>query len=202
MSQHYQPQGQPQQHTQYQQPAKSQGQPAQQTPTQQTQHSPTQQPQQLQQPQQWEGTLTQSLSQEKQLALQQFFEAEKVCEWCAQRCADHGQEMAMCLRLCRDVANIASLNATFVARDSPYADRLVQLFIDTASECAQECSQHSHAHCQDCARVLGQAIEAAQTLSQSLGSPKQPLAGTQQTVTGSQQTATGPQQTQTPAGQY
>jgi len=119
-----------------------------------------------QQPQS-EGSLEQSLPQHLQHALQQFNEAAKVCEWCAERCVGEGPGMAACLRLCRDVADIASLNARFIARDSPYGTELARLFINAAQACAQECSQHSHPHCQDCARVLGQAIQSTQQLLQS-----------------------------------
>jgi len=115
-----------------------------------------------------EGRLDQVLSQEMQRALQQFVEAAKVCEWCADRCVGEGQMMAECLRLCRDVADIASLNARFVARDSSFGPELAETFIRAARACAQECAQHQHAHCQDCASVLGQAIETVQNMLGSL----------------------------------
>jgi hypothetical protein len=127
-------------------------------------------PQQGQQRQQMEGTLDQALSSEMQQGLQLFFEAAKACEWCAERCVGEGPQMAECLRLCRDVADLASLNARFVARDSVFGPELAQLFITTAQECAQECAQHSHQHCQECARVLGQAIETTQNMLQSFQS--------------------------------
>ena len=135
-----------------------------------SQHQQFEPPQSTAQPQQGRTSrqLEQALSPELQQALQQFVEAAKVCEWCADRCADEGRMMAECLRLCRDVASIASLNARFVARDSSFGPELAQTFISAARACAMECAQHEHQHCQDCARVLGQAIETTQRMLQSL----------------------------------
>jgi hypothetical protein len=146
-----------------QQPGQTQ--PQQMSAGQQGQHG-----QQTRQGQQMEASLEQAVPQEMLQALQQFNQAAKVCEWCADRCTGEGQEMAECLRLCRDVADVASLNARFIARDSSFGPDLAQLFISVAEECARECSQHSHGHCQDCARVLRQASQSTQRLLQSLQS--------------------------------
>lgn len=129
--------------------------------------------------QQMGGTLDQALSPEMQRGLQQFFEASKACEWCAEQCIDEGPEMSECLRLCRDVADIASMNARFISRDSVFGPELAQLFIKTAEECAHECSKHSHEHCQQCARALTQAIQTTQNMLnsfQSVGTQQNPSA--------------------------
>lgn len=130
-----------------------------------------------QQGQQIGGTLDQALSPEMQQSLQQFFEASKACEWCAERCIDEGPQMSECIRLCRDVADIASMNARFISRDSVFGPELAQLFIQTAEECAQECSRHSHEHCQQCARSLTRAIQTTQNMLNSFQS-----VGTQQSL--------------------
>jgi len=117
-----------------------------------------------------EGTLEQSLPQVMQRALEQFERAAKTCEWCAERCIGEGSAMAECIRLCRDTADIASINARFVARDSSYGPELAQQFVTIARACAQECAQHQHPHCQQCAQVLSEAIRATQQLLQSLPS--------------------------------
>jgi hypothetical protein len=115
-----------------------------------------------------EGTIEQSLPREMQAALEQFQNAATVCEWCAERCVGEGPMMAECLRLCRDVADIASLNARFVARDSPYGPELAEHFIRIAEACARECAQHQHPHCQDCARLLRDAVRTTEGLLQWL----------------------------------
>lgn len=160
-------------------------------PAQQVQ-SP-QQGQQFQSGQQSDGTLEQSLLPEMQQALQQFFEAAKVCEWCADRCAEEGQGMAECIRLCRDVADIASLNARFIARDSAAGPELAEVFTRFAQECARECARHPHGHCQDCARVLGQAVQSVQQMLQSLQSAGGEQQLTQQVGSGGMQSQQGMQ---------
>jgi len=133
-------------------------------------------------PQQGAGmqtSLDQTLPPGMQQSLEQFFEAMKVCEWCAERCADEGPGMAECIRLCRDVADIASLNARFVARDSAYGPELARSFVSVASACAQECARHQHGHCQDCARVLGQATQTVQRMLQSFQQGQQGQQGQQ-----------------------
>ena len=67
-------------------------------------------------------------------------EAAEMGEWCADQCADHGKGMARCLRLCRDVADLASL----CARGSEFNSQVAE----ACEACAEECEQHDHDHCQ------------------------------------------------------
>jgi len=46
-------------------------------------------------------------------------------EWCADECLGD-EEMEECARLCRDVADIASLHARFMARNSNYSKQLAE----------------------------------------------------------------------------
>nr|WP_233341106.1 four-helix bundle copper-binding protein [Haloprofundus sp. MHR1] len=91
-------------------------------------------------------------------------EATEVCEWCADECAGEGEEMARCLRLCRDVADIASLHARFMARDSNYSTELAEVNAGVAEECAEECDRHDAEHCQVCADVLRECAESCRNL--------------------------------------
>jgi hypothetical protein len=108
--------------------------------------------------------LEEAFSEDMQIALQDFVEAVKVCEWCADQCIDEGPQMAGCIRLCRDVADIASLNAQLLSRDSVFSPRATELFISAAEACAQECAQHHHRHCQACAEVLQRAVGTSQRM--------------------------------------
>lgn len=106
-----------------------------------------------------------SLSEEQQDCVEICTEASEVCEWCADECAGHGEEMARCVRLCRDVADIASLHARFMARDSDYSGQLGEICADACEECADECEQHDHDHCQVCAEVLRECAESCRSMS-------------------------------------
>ncbi|MDG5776597.1 four-helix bundle copper-binding protein [Haloarculaceae archaeon H-GB2-1] len=120
-------------------------------------------------------TLDEALTTEMQQALQATHRAVLACEWCADRCADHGPEMAECIRLCRDVADLGSLSERSIARDSVYGPAIAEEFIAAAQECAQECARHQHRHCQACAQELSRAISATQQMLTSLGQSGQQL---------------------------
>ncbi len=92
-------------------------------------------------------------------------EAAQVCEWCADESADGGEGMARCIRLCRDVADIASLHARFMARNSGYSEDLAELCADLCEECAEECEQHDHDHCQACAEILPKCAESCREMA-------------------------------------
>lgn len=113
-------------------------------------------------------TLDQALTGEMRAALDAFVHSTEVCEWCAERCIDHGPEMAECVRLCRDVADLASLNAQLIARDSVFGPEAAEVFVAAADACAQECSRHPQSHCQECADVLWRAVQTVQSMLASL----------------------------------
>jgi hypothetical protein len=113
--------------------------------------------------------LDEAISNEMSVALYDFVESAKACEWCANRCIDEGPQMAECIRLCRDVADLAVLNVQLLARDSVFGPEAAETFISAAEACASECAQHSHRHCQECAAVLDRAIESTRSMLASFG---------------------------------
>lgn len=119
-------------------------------------------------------TLDEALTGDMRLALHDFVQSATVCEWCADQCIDEGVHMANCIRLCRDVADLAMQNVRFMARDSSFGPDLAEAFMVAAEECARECGKHQHAHCQDCASVLRRAIDSTRGLLETLDQPEQP----------------------------
>ncbi|XVH32121.1 four-helix bundle copper-binding protein [Haloferacaceae archaeon DSL9] len=105
------------------------------------------------------------LDDEMQNCLDNCLEAAQACEWCADACAGEGEEMADCIRLCRDVADIATLHARFIARDSAFESDLAGVCADACEECADECEQHDHDHCQVCAEVLRECAETCRSMA-------------------------------------
>ena len=125
-----------------------------------------------------DGTLEDGISDEMRVVLHDFINAANVCEWCAAQCLDEGPHMAECIRLCRDVADIASLNTQLLTRDSTFGPEAAELFVRAAEECAQECAQHQHRHCQECAEVLPRAARSTRKMLASFGegAPQHPPA--------------------------
>ena len=95
------------------------------------------------------------------------FEAAQACEWCADECADLDDDMAGCIRLCRDVADVATLHARLMARDSAVESDLARTCAELCEECADECAAHDHDHCRTCADVLRECAESCRTVTSS-----------------------------------
>lgn len=140
--------------------------------------------------------LEEGLTDEMRVALHDFIQSATACEWCAERCIDHGPEMAECLRLCRDVADLATLNAQLIARDSVFGPEAAQVFANAAEACAQECSRHSHRHCQECAEVLSRAVRSTRKMLNSFGQQGGMAVQGQQPGGGGLQSQPQPQQSQ------
>ncbi|WP_247729279.1 four-helix bundle copper-binding protein [Halovivax limisalsi] len=92
-------------------------------------------------------------------------EAAQACEWCADECIGMGEEMARCIRLCRDVADLTSLHARFMSRNSGYSAELAEICADACEECADECEQFDHEHCQVCADKLRDCVDSCREMA-------------------------------------
>lgn len=125
--------------------------------------------------------LEEAINDEMRVALHDFVESATVCEWCAEQCIDEGPQMAECLRLCRDVADLASLNIQLLSRDSVFGPEVAEVFAEAAEACGRECAQHPHKHCQECAEVLDRATRSTRKMLASFGGsqPAQMPAGGQ-----------------------
>lgn len=93
------------------------------------------------------------------------FEATQASEWCADECIDEGPEMARCIRLCRDVADLTTTHARFMARESGYSSELAETCAALCEECADECHRHDHEHCQVCADVLRECADSCRDMA-------------------------------------
>lgn len=94
------------------------------------------------------------------------FEAAQACEWCATECIRMGDsEMARCIELCRDVADVTTLHARMMTRDSSYSSDLAETCAELCTECADECDQFDHEHCQVCADVLRECASSCEEMA-------------------------------------
>lgn len=112
-------------------------------------------------------TLEEGISDEMRVALHDFVQSANACEWCAEQCLDEGAQMAECIRLCRDVADLATLNVQFLTRDSVFGPEAAEVFAMAAEACARECARHQHKHCQECADVLTRAARSTRKMLSS-----------------------------------
>jgi hypothetical protein len=122
------------------------------------------------------------LPQQYRQSLSGVAQAIEVCGWCADKCIEEANpNMVECIKLCEDVVEIGETLLAVAPRSSRFTSDLVQTFERAAQACAQECGQHSHSHCQECAAVLPQAAQMARQLSTQGGQSSQQFAGGQST---------------------
>jgi hypothetical protein len=90
------------------------------------------------------------------------------CEACAAACLqeDNVKMMARCIALDHDCADICTLTARFVARNSEHSRHVMKECIEICKACAEECRKHDHDHCQHCADICEECAEACQSWMQ------------------------------------
>lgn len=106
------------------------------------------------------------LSDEQRTCIENCNEATEVCEWCADESLGDA-DMEECARLCRDVADLTSLHARFMARGSTFSAHLAEACADACEACAEECDRHDANHCQVCAEVLKECAESCRRMAEA-----------------------------------
>lgn len=93
-------------------------------------------------------------------------EAVQACEWCASACIEEGEpEMVTCIQRCRDVADVASLHARLMARDSEFHAGVAGVCAEVCEACAEECEQFEAEHCQTCAEVVSRCADSCRRMA-------------------------------------
>ena len=106
-------------------------------------------------------------------ALTNVAQAIEVCGWCADQCIQEANpHMIECIRLCEDVVELGEATLALTPRNSRFSQSVAGTFQRAVQACAQECSSHPHAHCQECAQILSQVGNATQQLVQPSGQPQ------------------------------
>ncbi|WP_018922052.1 four-helix bundle copper-binding protein [Salsuginibacillus kocurii] len=63
------------------------------------------------------------------------------------------KEMASCIRLCREVAELCSVTIHALERSSPFITAITEICAKACQTCADECQKHDAKHCLDCAKA-------------------------------------------------
>ena len=89
------------------------------------------------------------------------------CERCYDACLENERtnELIRTLRLCRDCAKSCRVTSSFVASNSEYAGRMVDLCEEICNQCAELCSHHKdeEQECSACAKVCRKCAEACKS---------------------------------------
>lgn len=91
------------------------------------------------------------------------------CEMCSDACLDEDnpQELARCIRLDRDCAEVCAAAARAMARGGPQAMEICRVCADVCDACATECARHAmhHDHCRVCADACRKCAEWCRRMS-------------------------------------
>ena len=95
------------------------------------------------------------------------------CEHCATACLKDGQvsELARCIELDLECAQICRLAVSSMARGGEYAHAVCQLCADVCDACGEECARHKHAHCQECAEACRRCAEECRRMTLTAQKP-------------------------------
>lgn len=94
--------------------------------------------------------------------IQKLLDCVLACENCATACLneENVKDMAACIKLDRDCADICAQAARLLKRDSAIAHQYLVLCEEICRLCGDECAKHHHMHCQQCAAACHECAEA------------------------------------------
>ena len=148
--------------------------------------------------QQFESEMTHELNE----ALESFDRVVEIAEWCADKCIESGPQMAECARLCEDLADLASLNEKFIARDSINGPEIAEAFLKVSRQGLPILQQHQQSpHVQETYQAVTQAMDATEKLLNSISGGRQsPTTGIREQVSQQGQQSMGQQGTTSQQG--
>lgn len=93
------------------------------------------------------------------------------CNHCAAACLDEDNIEAMrdCIKLDLDCADTCNFALQLLSRNSDNYFRVIELCKDICARCAEECDQHDHDHCQECAKACRRCEEHCRNYLQARG---------------------------------
>ncbi|MCF4100886.1 four-helix bundle copper-binding protein [Gillisia sp. M10.2A] len=86
------------------------------------------------------------------------------CNYCADACLDEDnvKMMVKCIRTDKVCAEVCAALNQVLATGYTDVNDLVKYCIKVCKACAEECEQHDHKHCQDCAKACNDCVKACQ----------------------------------------
>lgn len=84
------------------------------------------------------------------------------CNYCADACLseENIKMMVDCIRTDRACAEVCNTTAKLLASNYANVDELVAFCKSVCEQCAAECGNHDHDHCQSCAEACTTCAEA------------------------------------------
>lgn len=119
-----------------------------------------------------------SLPPEFRTALDSFSRVSETAEWCADKCIEHGPQLAECARACEDLADLAELNERMIARDSAFGPQIADAYLAVAQRAIPILQRHQQIpHVNETHSIVGQSLDSASQLLSSIGYQTRHAAG-------------------------
>ncbi|NHN33304.1 four-helix bundle copper-binding protein [Paenibacillus agricola] len=94
-------------------------------------------------------------------------ECMKACEQCFSACLQEPDVGARvhCISMLRDCADICSLTAQYLARNSMSAKQICSLCASICEACAEHCSKFKDEHCKTCVEMCKKCAEVCRNMA-------------------------------------
>lgn len=102
--------------------------------------------------------------------IQTLLNCALACENCATACLQEEdvKMMVPCIRLDRDCADLCLQAARLLQRSSDIALQYLLLCEEICRKCGDECAQHEHDHCRQCAQACRTCADACHAHHQAI----------------------------------
>ena len=89
------------------------------------------------------------------------------CDHCAAACLrePNPSEMARCIQLTTDCAEVCRLAVAYMARGSELTADVCEVCATVCDACAQECARHQAPHCQECAKACRRCAQECRKMA-------------------------------------
>ena len=92
---------------------------------------------------------------------------------CADACAAEEMDMAQCIRLCSDTADVCEATTRLGLRRTGHNEKILVEMLEfcarVCDECAAECEKHDHEHCKLCAQICRECAADCRRAAESIG---------------------------------
>lgn len=101
-----------------------------------------------------------------QQCLDQCYACAAACNYCATACLSegHAEAMAQCIRLDIECAEVCTLAANTMARESAFSAEICAVCAKVCEACAAVCDKHEEDHCQRCAAACRACADSCRSM--------------------------------------
>ena len=93
--------------------------------------------------------------------IEKLYSCATECTRCYDACMfiKDTENLQRCMMMDQDCADICTLTAKILERESENADIFLRVCMEICELCAEECEKHHHDHCKQCAQACRECAE-------------------------------------------